>query len=453
MTDTEIDPEIDSQTDPVVRTPPGARRSMHLAVFAQARGAAQAVWRSERTVAGADLSLAHWTRLAQTAEAGLFDAFFVADALTLGPGIASDATLRPDPVALLSALSATTSRIGLVGTSSTTYNDPFTVARQFATLDHLSAGRAGWNVVTTAIAAAAENYGTDTLPDHADRYERGEEFVDVVLGLWDCWAPDAVVADRASGTYADTDRIRPLDHRGRHFQVRGPLTVPRSPQGRLPLAQAGSSGPGMRLGARVADLVFTTQVDPDASLAFADEMRALAVAAGRRPDAVKVLPGVTPIIGRTRAEARDLAAELGSFVSEQSTLQFLTASFGGLDLSGHDLDEPFPDLRDQLPAHAGVSRPALFVRTALEEGLTLRQLLRRIGLSIGHRSLVGTPDDIADDLQRWFEAGAADGFIVIPADMPLGLDAFVEEVVPRLQHRGLFRERYTGATLREHLSD
>ncbi|MFJ9312965.1 LLM class flavin-dependent oxidoreductase [Pimelobacter simplex] len=428
-------------------------RSMHLAVFAQAMGVSQGVWRSPRTVPGAEQSLAHWTHLAQTAEAGCFDAFFVADALTLSPGIASDATLRPDPVALLSALAAMTSRIGLIGTSSTTYNDPFTVARQFATLDHLSGGRAGWNVVTTAIAAAAENYGTDTLPDHADRYARGEEFVDVVLGLWDCWEPDAVVADRDSGVYADTDRIRPLDHRGQHFQVRGPLTIPRSPQGRLPLAQAGSSGPGMQLGARVADLVFTTQVDPDASLAFADEMRALAVAAGRRAEDVKVLPGVTPILGRTRAEARELAAELGSYVSEQSTLQFMTASFGGLDLSGLDLDAPFPDLRDQLPTHAGVSRPALFIRTALEEGLTLRQLLQRIGLSIGHRSLVGTPDDVADDLQRWFEAGAADGFIVIPADMPGGLTDFVEEVVPRLQRRGLFRERYAGATLREHLTD
>lgn len=440
MTDTEI--------DHVPRS-----RLMHLAVFAQARGVAQSVWRSERTVAGADLSLAHWTRLAQTAEAGLFDAFFVADALTLSPGVATDATLRPDPVALLSALSARTSRIGLVGTSSTTYNDPFTVARQFATLDHLSGGRAGWNVVTTAIAAAAENYGTDTLPDHADRYERGEEFVDVVLGLWDCWEPGAVVADRATGAYADLDRIRPLDHRGEHFQVRGPLTIPRSPQGRLPLAQAGSSPTGMRLGARVADLVFTTQVDPDASRAFVDEMRALTAAAGRRPGDVKVLPGVTPIIGRTRAEARELAAELGSFVSEQSTLQFMTASFGGLDLSGYDLDQPFPDLRDQLPRNAGVSRPELFIKTAVDEGLTLRQLLQRIGLSIGHRSLVGTPDDVADDLQRWFETGAADGFIVIPADMPLGLDDFVEEVVPRLQRRGLFRERYTGATLRDHLND
>lgn len=428
-------------------------RTMHLAVFAQSVGVAQSVWRSERTDATQANGLGHWARLARIAEEGCFDAFFIADALTLSPAITADATVRPDPVAVLSALSAVTERIGLIGTSSTTYNDPFTVARQFATLDHLSEGRAGWNVVTTAIAAAAENYGSEGLPDHQDRYERGEEFVDVVLGLWDSWDPDAVVAERATGRYTDPNRIRTLAHQGEHFQVRGPLPIPRSPQGRLPLAQAGSSPTGMRLGARVADLVFTTQVDLDASRAFADEMRSLAVAAGREATAVKVLPGLTPIVGRTRAEAQELAHDLGSLVSEQATLQFMTAAFGGLDLSGLKLDEPFPDLRDQLPSNASRSRPELFIRTALEEGLTLRQLLQRIGLSIGHRSLVGTPDDVADDLQRWFEAGAADGYIILPADLPQGLADFVEEVVPRLQHRGLFRKEYVGRTLREHLDE
>ena len=428
-------------------------RSMHLAVFAQEVGVAQSVWRSERTDVTQAHTLGHWAHLARVAEAGCFDAFFIADALTMSGGLATDATTWPDPVAVLAAVAGATERIGLIGTSSTTYNDPYTVARQFATLDHLSGGRAGWNVVTTANATAADNYGAEGLPSHDDRYERGEEFVDVVLGLWDCWDEDAVVADRARGVYADVERIRPLDHQGKHFQVRGPLPIPRSPQGRLPLAQAGSSGTGMRLGARVADLVFTTQFDPAASRAFAQELRALVTAAGRAPDAVKVMPGVTPIIGRTPQEAQELARELGSLVSEEATLKFMTASFGGLDFYGYDLDAPFPDLRDQLPSSASVSRPELFIRTALEEGLTLRQMLQRIGLSIGHRSLVGTPDTIADDLQRWFEADAADGFIVIPADMPGGLEDFVEEVVPRLQSRGLFRTEYAGRTLREHLTD
>jgi len=428
-------------------------RSMHLAVFAQSVGVAQSVWRSTRTDATEAVEFGHWARIAQLAEAGCFDAFFVADALNFSPGIAHDATTRPDPIALLSAVSVVTERVGLVGTSSTTYNDPFTVARQFATLDHLSQGRAGWNVVTTAIAAAAANYGSERLPDHADRYERGEEFVDVVRGLWEAWEHDAVVADRASGVFADLDKIHPLGHRGRHFQVDGPMLLPRSPQGRIPLAQAGSSQTGMALAARVADLAFTTQWDRGAALEFADDLRNMVKAAGRAPGDVKILPGITPIVGRTTAEARELATELGSLISEKSTLAFMTSAFGGIDFSGYQLDDPFPDIRDQLPANAAQSRPALFIRTALEEKLTLRQMLQRIGLGVGHRSVVGTADDIVDDMQAWFEAGAADGFIVLPADLPQGLQDFVEQVVPRLQDRGLFRKTYHGATLREHLQD
>lgn len=427
-------------------------RRMHLAVFAQGVGAAQAVWRSPRTQPERMHTLEHWARCAQAAERGLFDAFFIADALTLSPSIAGDATDRPDPVSVLSALSAVTSRIGLIGTSSTTYNDPFTVARQFATLDHLSGGRAGWNVVTTAIATAAANYGSASLPEHDARYERGEEFVDVVTGLWEAWAADAIVNDADRAVWTDLDKITPIDHEGTHFQVKGPLPIPRSPQGRLPLAQAGSSPTGMRLGARVADLVFTTQFEVGPAVEFADGMRDLAEEMGRARDAVKVLPGITPILGRTPQEARDLAGDLGSLISEKSTLEFMKQSFGGVDLSGYELDEPFPDILDQMPQHASVSRPQLFVKTALDEGLTLRQMIQRIGLSIGHRSLVGTPDQVADDLQTWFEAGAADGFIVIPADLPLGLEDFVDEVVPRLQDRGLFRKDYEGRTLREHLS-
>lgn len=431
----------------------GARPQMKLVLFAQGVGVAQSVWRSPRTQPERLHSLGYWAELAQLAEAGRFDAFFIADTLNLSPSITADAITRPDPVALLSAVSAVTSRIGLVGTSSTTYNDPFTVARQFATLDHLSEGRAGWNVVTTAIAAAAANHGSTDLPDHGDRYQRAEEFVDVVTALWEAWGEHAVVADRAAGVYADGDLIRPVDHRGDHFQVRGPLNVPRSPQGRLPLAQAGSSGPGMDLGARVGNLLFTTQVDLDESRSFVADVKRRAAAFGRNLDHVKVLPGLTPILGRTEGEARELAAELGSHVSEQATLQFLQQSFGGVDLSGHDLDAPFPDIRSQLPAHASVSRPELFIRTALSEGLTLRQMVQRIGLSIGHRSFVGTPDQLTDEMERWFTSGGADGFVILPADLPVGFAQFVEEVVPRLQARGLFRSEYRGRTLWEHLDD
>lgn len=426
-------------------------RQMHLAVYAQSLGVAQSVWRSSRTEPEELHTLGHWTRMAQAAERGLFDAFFIADALTLSPAIGEDATDRPDPLVILGALAATTERIGLIGTSSTTYNDPFTVARQFATLDMISDGRAGWNVVTTAYAAAATNFGSAALPDHDDRYARGEEFVDVVRALWESWDADAIVSDRASGVWADRDRIHTINHDGDIFQVQGPLSMPRPPQGRIPLAQAGSSGPGMRLGARVADMVFTTQLHKSESAQWVADMRKLATEFGRAPHAVKVLPGVTPIIGATEADARELAAEIGSVMSERAALEFLKGSFG-VDLSGYELDAPFPDVRDQLPTNASVGRPLLFIRTALEEGLTLRQMAQRVGLSIGHRLLVGTADQVAADLADWFESDAADGFIVIPADLPLGLTDFVDGVVPRLQERGVYRTEYAGSKLAEHLA-
>ncbi|WP_241383676.1 LLM class flavin-dependent oxidoreductase [Rhodococcus sp. CH91] len=428
-------------------------RKIHLALFAQGVGVAQSVWRSPRTTPESMHSLGHWKSLAQTAERGFFDAFFIADALNLSPAIATDATDRPDPIAVLSALSAVTEHIGLIGTSSTTYNDPFTVARQFATLDHLSNGRAGWNIVTTAIPAAAANYGSAKLPDHEDRYARGEEFVDVVRALWDGWDADAIIADRETGQWTDARRIHRIDHSGKHFDVAGPLTIPRSPQGRLPLAQAGSSPTGMKLGARVADLIFTTQHDMTEAKTFADRVRSLAQSAGRPADAVKILPGVTPIIAETDDDARDLAAELGSLIDEHTTLKFLGQAFGDIDLSHYDLDEPFPDILESLPRNAGMSRPTLFTEIALREQLTVRQLAQRIGLSIGHRTLVGSPDTVADDLARWFDSGAADGFIILPADLPVGLNEFVDEVVPRLQKRGLLRTEYAGRTLRDHIDE
>jgi N-acetyl-S-(2-succino)cysteine monooxygenase len=424
---------------------------IHLAVFAQGVGAAQSVWRSPRTDPEQVHTLAHWARIARTAEEGRFDAVFIADALNLSQSIGTDATERPDPIVVLSALAAVTTRIGLVGTSSTTYNAPFTVARQFATLDHLSGGRAGWNIVTTAIAAAAGNYGGGELPEHEARYQRGEEFVEVVTGLWDCWRDDALIGDRKEAVYADLHRIRQLDHSGEHFTVRGPLTIPRSPQGWPALVQAGSSPTGMSLAARYADIVFTTQFDLGDARAFTTRIHELVAARGRDPKAVAVMPGITPIIGRTEREARDLARELGDLVRPEATLAFMQQMFGGIDFTVFDLDEPFPDVRALLPPHASVSRPALFMRMAEEEDLTLRQVAQRIGLSTGHRSLVGTPDQVADDLERWFTEGAADGFNLMPADLPCGLEEFVEHVVPRLQDRGLFRKEYTGSTLREHL--
>ncbi|MBX6748347.1 MAG: LLM class flavin-dependent oxidoreductase [Micromonosporaceae bacterium] len=427
-------------------------RQMHFAAFIQGVGAAQGVWKSPRTDAAAAMTLNHWVEVAQIAEAACFDAFFLADALTIGDQIAADSTERPDPVVVLGALAGFTQRIGLIGTSSTTYNEPFTVARQFATLDHLTNGRAGWNIVTTAIQAAAGNFGSDPLPAHQDRYERAEEFVQVVVGLWECWQEDAIVADVASGTYGDLSRIRPLDHVGKFFQVKGPLPVRRSPQGRLALSQAGSSGPGMRLGARWADLTFTTQFDIESSRAFVRETRSLATSFGRPSNALKVLPGIMPIVGATTAEARELANEFASYVDIDKIHAFLSHHLGGVDLSGLDPDEPFPDITDQLPANASVSRPRLYIQTALREKLTVRQLAQRMAMSLGHRPVIGTADEVAQDLITWFDAEAADGFVVIAADLPQGLRDFAEHVVPRLQDRGYFRRKYSGSTLREHLA-
>lgn len=427
-------------------------RQMRLAVFAQGAGVAQGAWRSPRNTGSSVNSLEHWVQVARVAEEGKLDAVFIADALALSDSIGSDATDRPDPVVVLSALAAATSSIGLVGTSSTTYNDPFTVARQFATLDQMSNGRAGWNIVTTAQTAAAENYNDLELPPHEERYERAEEFVDVVLKLWGSWEPDALVADRDSGVYADLAKVHRIGHRGKHFQVAGPLTTPpRSPQGHPVLVQAGSSPTGMRFAARFAEMAFTTQPDLDESQAFASALKDLAKRAGRDPDEIKVMPGLTPIVGRTEAEARELANELGQLISERAATRMMEQSFGGLDLTAYDLDEPFPEVRGDLPANSSISRAHLFTEMALREGLTLRQLIQRIGLSLGHRLLVGTADQVADDMARWFECGAADGFNILPADLPAGLSDFVELVVPRLQDRGLFRREYTASTLRGHL--
>ena len=428
-------------------------RSLHLAAYVQGVGAAQSAWRSPRTDAASSLDLHYWIEVARVAEAARFDAFFLADVLAVGDQIASDSTERPDPVAVLSALTGFTERIGLVGTSSTTFNDPFTVARQFATLDHLSRGRAGWNVVTTAVGASAANYGSSALPAHADRYERAEEFVEVVAALWDGWEADAIIADAASGRYADLDRIHAADHRGAHFQVAGPLPLRRSPQGRPVIAQAGSSGPGMNLGAAWAELTFTTQWDIESGRAFVQQTRELTAQHGRAPGALKVLPGIMPFVGSTEAEARALVREFGGYIDVDNLAALLTHHLGNLDVSDLDPDQPLPDLRSRLGANASVSRPRLYIETALREGLSLRELAQRISLSLGHRAVVGTPEAIADDLQRWFEADAADGFIVLPADLPQGLRDFGEQVVPILQERGLFRREYAGTTLREHLTE
>ena len=323
-------------------------------------------------------------------------------------------------------------------------------ARLFASLDHLSGGRAGWNIVTTGDAGAAQNFGLEEHPVHADRYGRAREFVEVVSKLWDSWEDDAVIADKASGVYADTTRIHRIDHVGEHFKVRGPLNTPRAPQGRPVYVQAGASDDGRAFAARYAEAIFTAHQTLANAQAFYADIKARAAGLGRDPSQVVILPGISPFIGSTEAEARRLQEEFNDLTQAEYATDQLKRLIG-VDLSGHDLDGPFPrELIRQEGDRAESSRFKLVVDLLDREALTIRQLVHRLAGARGHWVEAGTPEQIADKLQTWFETGAADGFNLMPPWFTGGLDAFIDEVVPILRRRGLFREEYEGSTLREH---
>jgi FMN-dependent oxidoreductase (nitrilotriacetate monooxygenase family) len=338
----------------------------------------------------------------------------------------------------------TTTHIGLGATVATTYSDPWSVARAFASLDHISGGRAAWNAVTGSSAQAAPNFGR-THPDHAQRYAIAAEFVDVVRGLWDGWEEDALVADRASGLYLDAAKLHPLNHEGVHFSVKGPLNIGRAPQGRPVILQAGGSEAGLDLAARTADVVFAVVQDFEEARGQYRALKSRLAAHGRRPQDVAVLPGVMPIVGRTEREALDKLAQLQGFISPGNALQLLQDRLG-IDLAGQDVDAPLGDL----PLHDGGHG---FARTLLNkarrDNLTLRDVYNLLGAARGHWVLCGAAEKVADTLQHWFEGGAADGFNVMPSHFPGGMEDFVELVVPILQARGLFRTRYEGRTLRD----
>lgn len=417
-------------------------RTLHLGLFHQPLGRHPAAWRQE-AAQGHPEDVDWAIRLARKAEEGLFDMFFVADNLAGPEPGAQGKAGGLEPVTLLSALAVATSRIGLVGTISTSFSEPYNVARLLASLDHISRGRAGWNVVTTQSDRAAENFGLEALPDHAARYARADEFVRVVRGLWDSWADDALVIDKRSGVFLDTDRVRLLGHKGAHFSVRGPLNISRPPQGHPVIVQAGSSRDGIGLAATQADLAFTAQDTIADSLAYRAALDAASRAGGRSP--LKVLPGIMPIVGRSDAEAREKFAALQEHTDIAAGIRQLSGRWG-YDLSAHPLDGPVPEPGERVH---GESRVRLLLNKARAENYTLRELAALAIASHGHRIVMGSPQTIADDLQDWFEQGAADGFNLIPASMPDGLDDFVDLVVPVLQERGLFRRRYEEATLRE----
>ncbi len=425
-------------------------RQLHLNAFLMSTGHHEASWRLPESNPYANTQVEHYLNLARIAERGTFDSIFFADGPVLWGGIERRPSGSREPTVLLTAIAAATSRIGLIATASTTYNDPFNLARRFASVDHVSGGRAGWNVVTTAGPEAAKNFGLDDQPAHADRYARAAEFLEVAQKLWDSWDDDATVADKESGVWGDNAKVRPIDHVGRYFQVRGPLNLPRSPQAHPLIVQAGSSEDGKGLAARYAEAVFTAQQTlADAQEFYADLKRRTA-ALGRDPDQILILPGIVPVIGSTEAEALALAQELDDLIRPEYAREQL-AKVLKVDPSALPLDQPLPaDLPDEDEIEGAKSRYTLIVNLARRENLTVRQLIGRLGGGRGHRTFSGTPEQVADAIQDWFDNGAADGFNIMPAVLPSGLEAFVEHVVPILRSRGLFRTEYTGTTLREH---
>ncbi|MFD9219072.1 LLM class flavin-dependent oxidoreductase [Streptomyces sp. NPDC060064] len=424
-------------------------RQFHLNAFLMNAGHHDAAWRHPRTQPDRITDLSYFQELARTAERGRLDSLFLADGVALWGNARYNAVGGFEPLTLLSALAVATEHIGLVATVSTTFNEPFHVARKFASLDHLSGGRAGWNIVTSGNEAEARNFGREEHLEHALRYERAAEFLDVTKKLWDSWRDDATVIDRERGVYTEDGAVRPIEHRGKHFRVDGPLNVQRSPQGHPLLVQAGSSEDGKEFAARYAEAVFTAQQTLADAQTFYKDLKSRLAKYGRTPDQLKILPGICPIIGATEAEALALEDELTGLQVPEYGLQQLSGMLG-TDLSGLPLDGPLPELPEEQDINGNKSRFTLVADLARREQLTIRQLIARLGGGRGHRVFAGTPEQIADQLEQWFTEGAADGFNIMPPYLPGGLEDFVDQVVPLLQARGLFRTEYSGRTLRDH---
>jgi FMN-dependent oxidoreductase (nitrilotriacetate monooxygenase family) len=424
-------------------------RQLHLNAFIHDVGHHEAAWRLLESDPFAPNDVDFYIKLAQTAEAAALDSIFFADA----PALFADPAFRPasfiEPTVMLAAIAVSTHRIGLIATASTTYNSPYNLARRFAAVDHISGGRAGWNIVTTSTADAAHNFGQDGQQAHFDRYERATEFLDVVTRLWDSWEDGAVVGDQADGVWADPDKVHRIDHEGKYFKVRGPLNSPRSPQGHPVLVQAGSSLNGRIFAGRYAEAVFTAQRTLEEGQAFYADLKQRASEHGRREEDIVILPGVVPYLGSTEAEAQAREQEFTDHINPDHGLRQISRIFG-VDLTGADLDKPLPEVpaEDDIEGHK--SRSTLISNLANGENLTVRQLLGKLGGGRGHRTFTGTPEQLADDLELWFTNGAADGFNIMPPAYPADLEAFVDHVVPILRKRGLFRERYEEATLRGH---
>ena len=426
------------------------KRTLHLNLFLSSLGHHEAAWRHPSSNVEEIIDFTHLQRLAQKAEQAKLDSLFLADRYaTSRKAVKYGAVNGLEPLTLLSALSVVTQRIGLIATVSTSFNEPFNVARRFASLDHLSRGRAGWNVIASGTDGEAQNFNLEQIPEHHLRYERSQEFLDVVLKLWDSWEEDALLQDKASGIYADNSKVHEINHRGKHFSVRGPLNLSRSPQGRPLLVQAGSSEDGKAFAAQYADAIFTAQQSLADAQSFYADVKARAAQFGRSPEQVVILPGICPIIGASEAEAKEKEAQLHELTHPAYSLLQLSNRIG-IDLTGYPLDGPLPPLpaTEEIAGHQ--SRTQLIRDLAERESLTIRQLLLRLAGGRGHRTITGTAQQVADELEAWFTQGGADGFNIMPQLTNGGLEDFLDQVVPELQKRGLFRTEYTGKTLREH---
>lgn len=423
------------------------QRQLHLNAFLHGTGHHEAAWRHPDVDPLAELDLEHYLNIARAAERGKLDSLFLADGLAISPNITYNVHHSFEPLTLLSALATATTRIGLIATASTTYNQPYSLARAFASVDRISRGRVGWNIVTSAGKGEARNFNLSDRPDHAERYERADEFLETAKALWDSWTDDAVLADKEAGLYSDPGRIRAIDHHGKHFQVKGPLNLPRPIQGHPLLVQAGSSEAGKDFAARHAEAVFTAHLGVESAREFYADLKGRLGQFGRAPEDLLILPGISAFIGDTVEEAQGKYDQLNSLINPEYGVRQLSELLD-FDLSGYPLDSRLPDI----PAgtNGAQSRKKLVTDLARAESLTIRGLTERLAGARGHYTFVGTPVQVADEIELWFTTGAADGFNIMPPTFPAGLDDFVEKVVPLLQERGLFRTEYTGQTLREH---
>ncbi|MFI6048290.1 LLM class flavin-dependent oxidoreductase [Nocardia sp. NPDC051321] len=427
-------------------------RQLSLNAFIYPGGHHEAAWRHPDSQPDRIYDVDYYQEIGRTAEAAKLDAVFFADGPALRTNVKHNAGSGLEPITLLTAIATATTHLGLIATASTTYYEPYNLARLFSTLDHLSRGRAGWNIVTTGTDLAAANFGLDKHPDHAERYARAREFVDAVVALWDSWEDDAILLDQASGVYADPNKIHPIDFVGEHLRVRGPFNAPRTPQGYPVLVQAGASNEGRSFAGRYAEAIFTAHQRLEDAQAFYADIKAQAQGFGRNPEHVKILPGISPFIGDTEAAAKRLEREFNELTVPEYGLTQLE-NIVGKSLRHLRLDETVPvDLFDDAGDVTDNARSRLQVVAGIvqRERPTVRGLLHKLAGARGHRVFAGTPEQVADTIEEWFRSGAADGFNVMPPYYPGGLEVFAETVVPILQERGLFRTEYTGTTLRDH---